>query len=68
MRNKLLVIERQVDYMDKIAQMKEKIAEADAVVIGAGAGLSTAALRMWITVSRRQALIKREYSIRRAIR
>lgn len=29
--------------MDKIAQMKEKIAEADAVVIGAGAGLSTAA-------------------------
>lgn len=43
MRNKLLVIERQVDYMDKIAQMKEKIAEADAVVIGAGAGLSTAA-------------------------
>ena len=28
MRNKLLVIERQVDYMDKIAQMKEKIAGA----------------------------------------
>lgn len=31
------------DYSDNIARLKEAIAEADAVVIGAGAGLSTAA-------------------------
>ena len=37
MRNKLLVIERQVDYMDKIAQMKEKISQEEEVIIGAGA-------------------------------
>ena len=30
-------------YSDKILQIKEKIGEADAVVIGAGAGFSTSA-------------------------
>ena len=30
-------------YSDKIVQIKEKIGEADAVIIGAGAGLSTSA-------------------------
>ena len=30
-------------YSDKISQIKEKIGEADAIIIGAGAGLSTAA-------------------------
>ena len=31
------------DYSDKITELKEKISEADAVVIGAGSGLSTSA-------------------------
>lgn len=31
------------DYSDKIIELKEKISEADAVVIGAGSGLSTSA-------------------------
>ena len=31
------------NYSDKILQIKEKIGEADAVVIGAGAGFSTSA-------------------------
>ena len=31
------------DYSDKAAELKEKISEADAVVIGAGSGLSTSA-------------------------
>ena len=30
-------------YSDKILQIKEKISQADAVIIGAGAGLSTSA-------------------------
>ena len=30
-------------YSDKILQIKDKIGEADAIIIGAGAGLSTAA-------------------------
>ena len=30
-------------YSDKILQIKEKIRQADAVIVGAGAGLSTAA-------------------------
>ena len=30
-------------YSDKILQIKEKIGEADAVIIGAGAGFSTSA-------------------------
>ena len=31
-------------YSDKILQIKEKISQADAVIIGAGAGLSTSAV------------------------
>lgn len=31
------------DYSDKVTELKEKISEADAVVIGAGSGLSTSA-------------------------
>ena len=30
-------------YSDKILQIKEKIGEADAIIIGAGAGFSTSA-------------------------
>ena len=34
-------------YSDKILQIKEKIGEADAIIIGAGAGYSTSAVLVY---------------------